>query len=723
MNKKIKRSIAAICAAAAVCTPLSTAPALSDYALPALTLTASAAGTISSGECSGYVYNQQYGGYKLYYKLTSTGAVITGCRTTKEYTEIAVPRSLSGKDVIAVDRNAFKDQTNITNISFYGINGELYQKYSYRGIEFYGRVALVGGSRLAEIGEGAFEGCKNLQYVNLGDKKVTIGDRVFYGCQSLEDVYFNSRTQTLIAPVYKEIGSYAFTGSGITEFSGITCETIKNHAFDGCRNLLSIDITADTVGYEAFNECTRLERINVTAKQIKGRCFQKCDFLRHVKIKADSIGTYCFSRSTNIGDAELDVAEIGTYAFVNCQLLNDLKLINTKTIGQHAFENCTGIYQLDIPDTVEIIGEFAFYKANNIRNPQIFIRENGQRLYIGRAAFNTSGVEYAVFKGNNITVGDYSFFQSRIKAAAVDGSVMIDHNAFGSGTSNPGFKIFGTADSNEYASDYGIPYEKVEIGKGTEKIMNDNKKYFMGISRFAELDDKTYKGSCAGISVMQLMAMTNKVDLSTILPAGKELIDVPGNAFTDHLPEYKTFTDMVVDYHSNQDKYYHPNAYRYLSADELEAYAKLTEYGITVPAALRINEHRHIITILGVEKLDPPRTDIEHGLDGTKKSYNYRLIVADSGYRYKLDENGNLLARGADCITYQPGWTEEQGWINAEDTYVYVSTEPSTNGQCYQQRWDHPQNVEHYIEQNGYIYDKILLSDIRYYPADTVVNK
>ena len=250
-----------------------------------------------------------------------------------------------------------------------------------------------------------------------------------------------------------------------------------------------------------------------------------------------------------------------------------------------------------------------------------------------------------------------------------------------------------------------------------------NKKYFMGISRFAELDDETYKGSCAGICVMQMMAMTNRVDLSTILPAGTGFIDVPGNAYTDHLPEYKTFTDMVVDYHSDQFKYFHDDAVRYLSADDLEAYAKLTEYGITVPACLRINEHRHMITILGVEKLEPARTDIEHGLDNTFKSYNYRLIVADSGYRYKLDENGKLLARGADCITYQPGWTEEQGWILAEDTYVYVSTDPSTYGQCYQQRWDNSLNVQHYIEQNGRIYDKILLSDIKYFPADSIAKR
>ena len=62
----------------------------------------------------------------------------------------------------------------------------------------------------------------------------------------------------------------------------------------------------------------------------------------------------------------------------------------------------------DFPKTIEYIGPFAFWGDTNLSTPALFVRDNGQKLQIGRASFCNTSVGYVVLCGD-IDVDDYAF--------------------------------------------------------------------------------------------------------------------------------------------------------------------------------------------------------------------------------------------------------------------------------------------------------------------------
>ena len=702
MNRKMTRSLAAVCTAAALCLPLSAIPSI-----PAFTPDTASAVTlyfgkpITSGDCSGLHYDDEVAEVQLYYTVNNNGAVITGCKTTHDSTYLLIPKQLGGKNVVAVAAEAFKDQVNITRIEFSGSDEPLYFPYNYNGQVRYARNDFVGGSAVSEFGESAFEGCNRLVKVFVGSNELKVGDYAFYGCSRLSDVDFYDSTGCTGQHEFSTIGKYAFSCCGFGTLNNLNCTIIGNNAFESCPKLTSVNVSAGSIGKNAFNECTALTKINVNAQTVGARCFQKCYELKTVSITADSIGEYCFSRSKKVKTASLDVVDIGAYAFSKCDGLSELYLYNTKKIHDNAFEYCGELEIVNFPKSVEVIGAFAFYKDVKLSNPLYFFRENGEKLDIYRAAFNTSGVEYLVLKGDNISVHDYAFFQCPMKAAVLEGDIDID--LYGLGMIDrenvaPGFVMYGDADSNQFAEEYGIPYVQGVCSDPYNKIMEENKRLFNGVRHF-ENDN----GSCAGVSIMQMMAATNTIDLSGILPEGQSIIDVPVNAWVDHLPEYSEFSDMVNEFQSNQlEKYMTLNSRFFPTGDNFKGYAKLTEYGISVPSVIRVNSHRHAMACFGLVRLPEP-VSFKDAISNPEQTYDYAFIVCENGYMFKFDENQHLIAQGYDNCT-------NDKWIDVEDTFIFVD---SKTGRCYHQRYDH---VDNYADD----YSVTTLNGLYFYPGAAV---
>lgn len=80
------------------------------------------------------------------------------------------------------------------------------------------------------------------------------------------------------------------------------------------------------------------------------------------------IGWYCFTGETGLFSVEIPetVRSVGNYAFENCYGLNTVNFdsnsvsAGTEIIGEGAFTNCYGLYQLNLPAGLKIIGDKAF---------------------------------------------------------------------------------------------------------------------------------------------------------------------------------------------------------------------------------------------------------------------------------------------------------------------------------------------------------------------------
>ena len=201
-------------------------------------------------------------------------------------------------------------------------------------------------------------------------------------------------------------------------------------------------------------------------------------------------------------------------------------------------------------------------------------------------------------------------------------------------------------------------------------------------------------------------------------------MQVPDDAYSAGRPEFVKFSQEVYDYWDKQSDYVDLKCRLPITTENLDGYAKLTEYGIYMPGYVSVGKwdlekakriYSHSFLFLGIEKLDNPVTDKVNGIDGSVNTYNYRMIVSENGYHFKEDENGKLLARGNDSLTWWQGISADEGWTAVENTYIYISTDDEELP-CYAQRWHHPNNVKPE-------YLKLTMNEFKVIPASAVSKK
>ncbi|WP_308589770.1 leucine-rich repeat domain-containing protein [uncultured Prevotella sp.] len=257
---------------------------------------------------------------------------------------------------------------------------------------------------VTEIGEGAFENCKNISSLNFGFSLKKIGDKAFNGC--------TFPINLSIPNTVTEIGNYAFYKCG--EIRKLTLPTslerIGSYAFADCKNIggnLLIPSSVKEIGDGAFSNCigffgtlemthpSRIDNLikigkeafagvrNITGalmipntvKEIGDGAFRGCiSFDKHLTLSKNltKIGKEAFSGCKKlIGYLTIPntVTEIGDNAFYGCEGLNAYLTISDKLqrIGNYVFYGCSRLIGgLTIPNSVTEIGAYAFYNCGGL---------------------------------------------------------------------------------------------------------------------------------------------------------------------------------------------------------------------------------------------------------------------------------------------------------------------------------------------------------------------
>ena len=106
------------------------------------------------------------------------------------------------------------------------------------------------------------------------------------------------------------------------------------------------------------------------------------------------IGSSAFNGCTGLTSIKIpnSVTSIGSSAFRGCSGLTSITIPNSVTsIGDYAFSSCTGLTSVTIPNRVTSIGDYAFYGCNRI-----------EELYISRSIKSIGS--YAFAECNNIFI-------------------------------------------------------------------------------------------------------------------------------------------------------------------------------------------------------------------------------------------------------------------------------------------------------------------------------
>ncbi|MCQ4672836.1 leucine-rich repeat protein [Lactonifactor longoviformis] len=388
-----------------------------------------------------------------------------------EDSDVVIPEEIDGVLVTAIGKEAFRDNQNITSVSF--------------------------PSSLVAIGQMAFSDCRNLSGVlEIPDSVETIGSNAFYNCIGFSGLQLGNGLKTIESYAFygctgftgdlilpdsvASVGSNAFYGNsgfdGSLKLSG-SMTAVSAYCFAECKNLtgkLEIPDSVKTVGYYAFRNAGKLTSVelgqNVTElnegsgynsyssfegcdgvaditfrgsnppgiRSVTGM-FQNLKGLESLTVPAGAYRDYalaygdyvqngvrllteseeeqlieeniliCYTGSASQVEIPEGVTEIGPGAFQNNTSLQNVTIPQSvEKIDRNAFRGCAQLEKVEFPMTNLELGEFAFYGCSSLSG----ILEFPENLSsIRKGAFQgCSGLEGVILPEYLAEIGDNAFY-------------------------------------------------------------------------------------------------------------------------------------------------------------------------------------------------------------------------------------------------------------------------------------------------------------------------
>ena len=204
---------------------------------------------------------------------------------------------------------------------------------------------VVIGDKVTTIGKGAFGSCEALASVVIGESVTTIGESAFGECTALTDLTINSNTiakkaynsTSNLADIFPHITTLTY-GSSVTSVGNLSFWVAEGESFP----LEKVTFKGTpAIGFSSFCRNTSLETISGNAKSVSNYSFYQCCKLTSITITDDDVLEYS--------------------AFNGCTALTSVTLPdNLATIGEQSFYGCSGLTEIVIPETVTTISSSAF---------------------------------------------------------------------------------------------------------------------------------------------------------------------------------------------------------------------------------------------------------------------------------------------------------------------------------------------------------------------------
>ncbi|MDY4186623.1 MAG: leucine-rich repeat domain-containing protein, partial [Candidatus Borkfalkiaceae bacterium] len=268
-----------------------------------------------------------------------------------------------------------------------------------------GLTSITIPDSVTSIGSWAF-GCSGLTSVTIPDNVNSIGSWAFCDCRQLKEIVWNAENCTIEDP-YEPPYQYSIFGGGTNLINIIIGENVKsipNCAFrdSGLKNIYYTGPIANWCTISGLGNIMSWSiTLYINGKKVNG------DLV--IPDSVTSIGDGAFEYCSGLTSITIpdSVTTIGSSAFYNCSGLTSITIGGSVTsIGDGAFDGCSSLTSVIIPDSVTSIGNSAFRYCSGLTSITI---PDSVTSIVNYAFYNCSGLSSITIPESVTSIGDEAF--------------------------------------------------------------------------------------------------------------------------------------------------------------------------------------------------------------------------------------------------------------------------------------------------------------------------
>lgn len=258
-----------------------------------------------------------------------------------------------------------------------------------------------------------------------------------------ENLIFSKNVETIDGVVLASSGTNCYPNLTTVKFEdGSKLKSLGDYVFTCANNLTEIELPygLEKIGADCFS-CTAITKIEIpdTVYEIGTYAFdttaaESIKLPSYSGAKMLNIGAFAFSGNDALKSIDFGttIKEIPDHAFSECMCDSEVNLVipdSVEYIGDDAFFNCSSLTSVTFGDNVKSIGESAFdgsglmgrlvlpksitrieaYAFRNVLCDEIEIPDNNRDISIGKYAFAGTGLTDVVLPASVKSVGGHAF--------------------------------------------------------------------------------------------------------------------------------------------------------------------------------------------------------------------------------------------------------------------------------------------------------------------------